>query len=84
MSATVFIRRKADGQGRTTVTAGKLLAEWDPFSIPIVTEVSGIIEFADIIEAVTMQEQLDEVTGLSRKVIMESKDQRPPAHRHQG
>jgi len=56
------------------ITAGQLLSEWDPFSMPIVTEVSGIVGFADIIEAVTMTEQVDEVTGLSRKVIMESKD----------
>jgi DNA-directed RNA polymerase subunit beta' len=60
-----------DGQ---EVTAGLLMSEWDPFSMPIVTEVGGTIGFADIIEAVTMQEQVDDVTGLSRKVIIESKD----------
>jgi DNA-directed RNA polymerase subunit beta' len=56
------------------VKSGQLLSEWDPFSMPIVTEVSGAVKYGDIIEAVTMQEQLDEVTGLSRKVIIESKD----------
>jgi DNA-directed RNA polymerase subunit beta' len=56
------------------VKAGQLMAEWDPFSMPIVTEVSGVIKYGDVIEAVTMTEQLDEVTGLSRKVIIESKD----------
>jgi DNA-directed RNA polymerase subunit beta' len=56
------------------VTPGKLLSEWDPFSMPIVTEVGGLVKYGDIIEGVTMQEQLDEVTGLSRKVIIESKD----------
>ena len=56
------------------VPAGKLLSEWDPFSMPIVTEVPGVVKYGDIIEGVTMQEQLDEVTGLSRKVIIESKD----------
>ncbi len=54
--------------------AGQLLCEWDPFSMPIVTEVSGAVKYGDIVDAVTMQEQLDEVTGLSRKVIIESKD----------
>ncbi|MBN1829214.1 MAG: DNA-directed RNA polymerase subunit beta' [Deltaproteobacteria bacterium] len=54
-----------------TVTRGTLLAEWDPFSIPILSEVGGIIKYGDIIEGKTMQEQLDEVTGLSRKVIVE-------------
>ena len=42
--------------------------------MPIVTEVTGTVSYGDIIEAVTMQEALDEVTGLSRKVITESKD----------
>jgi len=52
----------------------QLLSEWDPFSMPILTEVGGVIKYGDIIDSVTMQEQLDEVTGLSRKVIIESKD----------
>ncbi|MFI5288938.1 MAG: DNA-directed RNA polymerase subunit beta', partial [Polyangia bacterium] len=51
-----------------------LLSEWDPFSMPILTEAGGIVKYGDIIDSVTMQEQLDEVTGLSRKVIIESKD----------
>ncbi|MGC8604396.1 MAG: DNA-directed RNA polymerase subunit beta', partial [Desulfomonilaceae bacterium] len=51
-----------------------LLAEWDPYTIPIITEVSGIVKFGDIIEGATMSEQVDEVTGLSRKVIVEYKD----------
>jgi DNA-directed RNA polymerase subunit beta' len=61
------------------VKRGQLLAEWDPFSIPILAEVDGIIKFGDIIEGKTMQEQVDEVTGLSRKVIVEFKggDLRP-------
>ena len=42
--------------------------------MPILTEVGGIVKYGDIIDSVTMQEQLDEVTGLSRKVIIESKD----------
>jgi len=56
-----------------------LIAEWDPFSIPILAEVDGIIKYGDIIEGKTMQEQVDEVTGLSRKVVVESKgtDMRP-------
>jgi len=62
-----------------TVKSGDLLAEWDPFTVPILTEIPGKIRFGDIIEGMTMEEQLDEVTGLSRKVIIESKeaDKRP-------
>ncbi len=65
-----------DGQ---SVKRGDRMAEWDPFSIPILAELDGIIKFGDIIEGKTMQEQVDEVTGLSRKVIVEFKgaDLRP-------
>jgi DNA-directed RNA polymerase subunit beta' len=58
----------------TRVKASQLLAEWDPFAMPIVTEVSGYVKYGDIIDGVTMQDTLDEITGLSRKTIVESKD----------
>ncbi len=63
--------RVKDGQ---KVKESDMLAEWDPYSIPVLTEVSGKVKFGDIIEGATMQEQVDEFTGLSRKVIAESKD----------
>ena len=56
------------------VKGGDLIAEWDPYTIPILTEVSGRVKFGDIVEGVTMQEQLDEVTGFSTKVLTEAKD----------
>ena len=56
------------------VNAKQMLSEWDPFSMPILTEVGGIVKYGDIIDQETMQDQLDEVTGLSRKVIVESKE----------
>jgi DNA-directed RNA polymerase subunit beta' len=63
----------------TLVEKGKIIAEWDPYSTPIITEVSGTIKFEDIDEGLTMQEQVDPVTGLSHKVIVDSKssDKRP-------
>jgi DNA-directed RNA polymerase subunit beta' len=66
-------------QGPRDQKRGDLIAEWDPFSIPILAEVDGIVKYGDIIEGKTMQEMLDEVTGLSRKVIIEFKgtDLRP-------
>jgi len=57
-----------------TVKAGQMLAEWDPYTNPILTDIGGIVKFGDIIEAQTMIEQVDEVTGLSRKVIVEPRD----------
>jgi DNA-directed RNA polymerase subunit beta' len=61
------------GDGKV-VKGGDLIAEWDPYTIPILTEISGRIKFGDIVEGVTMQEQLDEVTGFSTKVVSEAKD----------
>ncbi len=63
--------RVDDGQ---TVNRETLLAEWDPYTIPIITEASGRVKFGDVIDGLTMSEQLDEVTGLSRKVIVEYRD----------
>ncbi len=61
------------------VKSGDVLAEWDPYTVPIITEVGGVVHYGDIAEGVTMEEQVDEVTGLSRKVVTEAKtaDKRP-------
>ena len=61
------------------VEQGDLIAEWDPFSIPILTDATGIVHFHDISEGETFKEQVDEVSGVSRKVIHESQslEQRP-------
>jgi len=56
------------------VKEGDILAEWDPYTTPILSEVSGKVKFGDIIEGITMQETKDEVTGLSYKVIIEPRD----------
>jgi DNA-directed RNA polymerase subunit beta' len=56
------------------VKPGTTLVEWDPFSTPILTEVQGIIKYGDLVEGVTLSEQVDETTGLSHRVVTESKD----------
>jgi len=56
------------------VKPGQVLAKWDPFTMPILTDVHGITKFGDIIQNETMDEQLDELTGMSQKVIIEPKD----------
>ena len=63
--------KKKDG---ARVKAGDLLAEWDPYTIPMLTEVSGVVKFGDILEGVTMEEKVDERTGLSTKVVVDCKD----------
>jgi DNA-directed RNA polymerase subunit beta' len=61
-----------DGQ---QVSAGETIVEWDPYTISILTEVSGKATLADIVEGFTMKEEVDEVTGLARKVIVEHHDE---------
>ncbi len=53
------------------VEIGQRLVEWDPYSTPILTEVGGKVALGDIVEAVTVKEEVDEVTGLSHKVIID-------------
>ncbi|MCH2174022.1 DNA-directed RNA polymerase subunit beta' [Myxococcota bacterium] len=60
-----------DGQ---QVKNGEMLVEWDPFANPILSDGNGAVSFADIVEGATMKELVDEFTGLSSKVIIESKD----------
>jgi DNA-directed RNA polymerase subunit beta' len=55
------------------VVRGQKLAEWDPFTLPIITERAGKVEFADLIENITVLERADEVTGLSFREVVEYK-----------
>jgi DNA-directed RNA polymerase subunit beta' len=61
------------------VKKGDILAEWDPYSNPIVADVSGHVQFQGIEEGITMTEQVDAVTGFATKVITETKgtDEKP-------
>ncbi len=56
------------------VQLDQLIAEWDPYTVPLLTDVSGKVVFTDIVDGRTMQERLDPVTGLSTKVIVDSRD----------
>jgi DNA-directed RNA polymerase subunit beta' len=58
------------------VKVGATLVEWDPYTFAILTEVTGTIQFKDLLEGVTMHEELDEVTGLSRWVVTDSPDEK--------
>jgi len=61
------------------VKIGDLLATWDPFTTPIISEVDGTVKFGDVISGKTMQEKVDPVTGKSSRTIIESKsgEERP-------
>src|ERR1700722_13616639 len=56
-----------------TVTRGQKLADWDPFTLPIITERAGKVEYIDLIESITLMERMDEVTGLTSKVVVDYK-----------
>ncbi|MEE8434922.1 MAG: DNA-directed RNA polymerase subunit beta', partial [bacterium] len=58
----------------TSVKRGQELAEWDPFAVPFLSDISGTVKFTDIVDGITMREQLDKETGLSRRVILEPTD----------
>src|SRR5437870_1483750 len=62
-----------DGQ---TIEQGQVLVEWDPYTFSILTEEAGQIRFKDILEGITVHEEVDEVTGLSRLIIVDSPDEK--------
>jgi DNA-directed RNA polymerase subunit beta' len=69
--------RVEDGQ---QVPMGSALVEWDPYTFAILTEIAGTVQFKDLQEGLTLHEEVDEVTGLSRNVVMDSPDEkRQPA-----
>ena len=55
------------------VKAGKILANWDPLTRPIITEFAGTIKFENVEEGLTVAKQMDEVTGLSTLVVIDPK-----------
>jgi DNA-directed RNA polymerase subunit beta' len=61
-----------DGQH---VEKGQILVEWDPYTFSILTEQGGTIRLKDIIDKVTVHEEEDEITGLSRLIIVDSPDE---------
>ncbi|EHH67276.1 DNA-directed RNA polymerase subunit beta' [Gluconobacter morbifer] len=60
----------SEGQG---VTRAQKMAEWDPYTLPIITEQAGTVEYLDLIDSITLVERMDEVTGLSSKVVVDYK-----------
>ena len=56
------------------VERDKVLVEWDPYTFSILAEFEGLVRFKDIVDGQTVHEEVDEVTGLSRRIIIESPD----------
>ncbi|MCP5384013.1 MAG: DNA-directed RNA polymerase subunit beta' [Altererythrobacter sp.] len=55
------------------VKEGDRLAEWDPFSLPIITEQSGVVKFQDLVEGTTLEERVDDATGIAQRVVTENR-----------
>ena len=58
------------------IKANQILLEWDPYTFSILTEVSGSVHFRDLVEGMTLQEQVDEITGMSQWVVVDSPDEK--------
>ena len=58
-----------------SVTKGDKLAEWDPYTVPIITEKAGIVHYIDLVEGLSVREVMDEATGISSKVVVDWKQQ---------
>jgi DNA-directed RNA polymerase subunit beta' len=63
-------------EDRAPVKANQILLEWDPYTFSILTEVSGTVHFRDLVEGLTLQEQVDEITGMSQWVVVDSPDEK--------
>ncbi|GAB2175727.1 DNA-directed RNA polymerase subunit beta' [Dongia sp. agr-C8] len=57
------------------VTKGQKLAEWDPYTLPILTERDGIVNYIDLVEGVSVREVVDDTTGISNRVVIDWKQQ---------
>ncbi len=57
------------------VIHGDKLVEWDPYTLPIITERSGNVHFVDLVEAVSISETVDEATGISSRVVIDWRSQ---------
>ncbi len=60
----------ADGDN---VAAGKVLIEWDPYTMPIISELNGVANYVDLLEGVSMREVTDDATGISSKEVVDWK-----------
>lgn len=55
------------------VSKGDRMAEWDPFTMPVITETGGTVKYQDLIDGKTLTEQVDEATGIAQRVVIENR-----------
>jgi DNA-directed RNA polymerase subunit beta' len=61
-----------------TIKAGQCLAKWDPYSVPILAEQEGVVDFHDFVPNVTIKKEVDEATGQKGTVVLETKEDLHP------
>ena len=54
-----------------TVRRGQRIAEWDPYTRPVLTELDGVVEFEDMVEGISVSEQTDESTGITKRAVID-------------
>ena len=65
--AKLFVKEKQ------AIEKGMKMAEWDPYTVPIITEKAGVIHYMDLVEGVSMREVVDEATGIASSVVVDWK-----------
>jgi len=60
---------------KAKVTHGDKIAEWDPYTLPMITEKEGVANFIDLVEGLSLIEKMDEATGIASKVVIDWKQQ---------
>src|SRR3546814_11454192 len=64
------------------VKKGDRIAEWDPFTMPLITEKQGIVKYQDLAEGKTLVEQVDEEKGIAQRVVIEYRSASPAKQEH--
>ena len=62
-------------EDKQLVTKNQKMAEWDPYTLPVVTEKGGIVHYMDLVEGISVRETMDEATGIASKVVVDWKQQ---------
>jgi DNA-directed RNA polymerase subunit beta' len=61
--------------GTEKVTKGKKICEWDPYTLPVIAEKSGVVSYMDLVDGVSLAETVDDATGISSKSVLDWRSQ---------
>ena len=75
---TVVVGAEITAPDGGAVKKGEIFVQWDPYNVPVLSEMAGTIKFNDLIEGITIKRELDEATGLMGTVVIEHKEDLHP------